>query len=755
MLVLWFLVALGLCDDSLRWGPYRSGHYVGVRPRFPNSLVSGLMWFNVDTQWGISKTRHFFEQNDDMARANWIAYDPRWGGRQEISDSECHINITVDFVKSENGRNWGLSVRVVPHEGHENVKTAFVWYLGLENDQPMLSLKNKKQSGYAEPIRLSGLSEELGLFELAFFDETGALPSETSPLLPDLDPSKIQHLSLRVPAGNVWKAKEIFLTLLQDSVKGIVETFGDESATLAPEIIFTMRNMQKYEGNMHFIEKMYEGEGEFLVLFNELESPPTEKITRKNIHLRTKEVLAKVEEKFAGSFSVTDPFGKEMLSGLLGGLSYFHGSQLVDRTTLVDSDDLQVSSDGGPQLPKFVGKEEGPHELFTLVPSRPFFPRGFYWDEGFHLLPVLRYDSDLALEIMQLWFSLIDDDGWIAREQILGAELRLRVPELFQTQSSAIVNPPTLLLAFSSLLEARGSPGTDFESAIVNDPARLANYTRQVFPKLKAHFEHFRRTQRGLDDFGRDAELFRWRGRTETHCLASGLDDYPRVLPMDDAELNVDLLCWVGVMARSLRMAASVIGEDEAYFAQIEAKVVANIDSVHWSPDDRAYCDVLLDDDDEPVFACFKGYISLFPFLTRLVPLDKVDKIGAVVDLLADPEELWLPYGIRSLSKSSEHYKTGEDYWRLAVWVHVNYLVLEGLAHYHAVHNAILKEKIERTYAELRRNVIANVRAQWEKTGFVWELYKDDTGEAKGAKNFLGWTSTVLLMMEMPEELGK
>lgn len=36
-------------NQSLLWGPYRPNLYFGVRPRLPESLMTGLMWGKVET----------------------------------------------------------------------------------------------------------------------------------------------------------------------------------------------------------------------------------------------------------------------------------------------------------------------------------------------------------------------------------------------------------------------------------------------------------------------------------------------------------------------------------------------------------------------------------------------------------------------------------------------------------------------------------------------------------------------------------
>ena len=141
-------------------------------------------------------------------------------------------------------------------------------------------------------------------------------------------------------------------------------------------------------------------------------------------------------------------FSHSLLSNLMGGLGYFYGTSKVD--ALSTSEDAENSQDFGEKAAsnqnQNVVEESDPYQLFSTVPSRPFFPRGFLWDESFHLLVILGWDMDLALDIVSSWFNLIDEKGWIAREQILGPEARSKVPLEFQTQNRHYANSPTMFL---------------------------------------------------------------------------------------------------------------------------------------------------------------------------------------------------------------------------------------------------------------------------------------------------------------------
>jgi len=462
-------------------------------------------------------------------------------------------------------------------------------------------------------------------------------------------------------------------------------------------------------GNVHMIQKIFEGSFEFDVLYSSASapSPMTAEILTKKIGENHETFI----ERFKKVFKRQAPFDTEKysefaentFSNLLGGIGYFYGTSMVDRSYadeyLEEDEGFWDEAKAARERPGVV-KEEGPRELFTSIPSRPFFPRGFYWDEGFHLVPISEWDMDLTLSIVKSWFALVDTDGWIGREQILGDEARSKVPQEFQTQYPHYANPPTLFFILTKFIDtfekgpAAGdaTPGTvgispeDLPTAHLHHREAALQYLREIYPNLRRHYNWFRSTQAGeIRAFDREAfssrEAYRWRGRTPEHCLTSGLDDYPRPIPPHTGELHVDLLSWVGMMSRCIKRIAVTIGEteDAAIFEKAEIAVIRNLDDLHWSEKEQAYCDATIDDYEESVHVCHKGYVSLFPVLLGLVDKDS-DKLGKVLALMEDPEELWSEYGLRSLSKNDPMFGTGENYWKGPVWVNINFLAVQRLA---------------------------------------------------------------------------
>ena len=72
-------------------------------------------------------------------------------------------------------------------------------------------------------------------------------------------------------------------------------------------------------------------------------------------------------------------FSKAITSNLIGGIGYFYGESIVDRSFAEEWDedeestlDFESSRTPNPQRTE-------PLELLTATPSRSFFPRGFYW----------------------------------------------------------------------------------------------------------------------------------------------------------------------------------------------------------------------------------------------------------------------------------------------------------------------------------------------------------------------------------------
>lgn len=537
------------------------------------------------------------------------------------------------------------------------------------------------------------------------------------------------------------------------------EEGNQEEAVSKPYKYFTLsNNLSENEGetaNFYVFQKVFQGDFQFDVLFRSQSSD--EPITSKYIsytislllffsHKSSRSFLGetlsteliKKENEFNARFEKTFhlkqkgfshseiEFAQFLLSNMLGGIGYFHGTSVMDKSHPPMQD--EESFMGEPIRPELAPAQT----LFTATPSRPFFPRGFYWDEGFHQLLIGEWDNDLSLDIIKHWTELIDENGWVAREQILGEEARSKVPAEFQTQFHHYANPPTLYLAIKRYIDRleKHSQSIAFEdnsqmrvgslddNKILRDlhldnPELAEEWLKSIYPKLRQNWLWFRATQHGhLDRFGRKAptkEAYRWRGRTPNHTLTSGLDDYPRGEP-SVGELHLDLHSWMAFGTGLLKDIAHRLGltDDMNEYAKIQKDMLVNLDVLHWNEEENMYCDQALDEESKPIHICHKGYLSLFPLTLGLLPADS-PKLGAILDIIENENELWSPYGLRSLSASDEHFATGENYWRGPIWININYLTLQSLYKNYISVPGPHQERAQKIYTKLRDNVIRNV----------------------------------------------
>ena len=475
--------------------------------------------------------------------------------------------------------------------------------------------------------------------------------------------------------------------------------------------------------------------------------------------------------QFEDTFSLTEKgfdekaikFAQATLSNMIGGIGYFYGNSLV-KSELIKEPTSYWSA-----------------PLYSGVPSRSFFPRGFLWDEGFHNLLISKWNPEISADIMAHWLDLMNSEGWIPREQILGPEARAKVPAEFVVQNNKNANPPTLLLTLHSMLKDMSLR----ENGQV--PDWFKSYLHRFWPRLVTWYNWFDSSQGG-----EVPGTFRWRGRNPNainelnpKTLTSGLDDFPRASHPTMDERHVDLRCWMALASSLMSDIGNIIGKEKEALKYAEISTFLRdsylLDSMHWSQEHNAYLDYGLHTEGvrlqrppppkgqpmqhnqdkirvvtiEPKLQYVNqlGYISLFPFILGVLD-PKSPKIPKILDSIEDPNKLFTPFGLRSLSKDASLYNkknTEHDapYWRGPIWININFLVVRALYN--------LKEDIgvdksvrtqaQRIYTKLRNGIIDNVIKEYYRTGYVWEQYDDKTGQGKGCKPFTGWSALVVLMM--------
>ena len=834
------------------WGTYRSGAYVGLRTRSPRGLLAGAAWFDPDRAESESAAaaasgesppslplRHDAQERDGLRTFGWTRHDGESFGTQLLADSGAALTITwlKRPIVGVAGGDWALRVEggvdgvatsahaaataraaadATPPPPPLTRRVSVLLYIGDEGaaggeGSGIELLPGGDDDGAAFTTLAAGADATIGGWRLAL----------AGPHPPSL--RHVGHATLALHNVSAWLTAD-----LTEGAGGVpsrsrarrplprsLPNTVDPASTLAA---FQVTAELPFAYDFVFVgglEKPVRREGATRRGWRRGDSPDdgapaappstvgapaspyparVAALSGTALTVAADAAATAFDARFDETFGTairrdatlpptTHALARAALSNLLGGLAYFYGAPLV----------RVAPGPGGTRR-----GASGP--LFTAVPARAFFPRGFLWDEGFHQLIVARWSRPIARDVLAHWADAVTASGWIPREQILGEEAEARVPPEFVPQSPDGANPPTLLLPLADMARrcaaAREAGDVDARGVAASDAADECAFLSAAYPRVKAWIDWLLTTQ-----VGPVPSSFAWRGRDpgagggrelNPKTLTSGLDDYPRSShPHPAHDRHVDLAAWAALATRLLttlgRGAGARAGEVRGYEAKAAAVgAPSSLAALHWHPGGassppgfydyglhtdavrlawhhvaggagvpvaRALLRAVDTETDPPTprhVTSARGAVGLFPLLLRLLPPDS-PHLAACLDLV---DELACAAGVASLSpraalRDARNTEHDAPYWRGAAWPPITYMTAAALDHYaraggaHAARAAALRDRVRAAF-------VTNAAVRAAAAGGVcdvWERYDGgvDGGEGLGPRPFTGWGATVVL----------
>ncbi|WIA10052.1 hypothetical protein OEZ85_010262 [Tetradesmus obliquus] len=802
-------------QNNMLWGSYRSGLYFGMRTRTARPLLLGMMWFDPTDAATVHQEaiRHEAQQGDKLSSYGWVRHDGRSYGRQEIADGDFQLTVQMVKHRSEGsgyGGDWAVRVSVAltaagrakqdaakaaaEAEGRKAAKRklSLVFYFADAHwrSSELEMWPEQQQSKLGEGVQLlSGDNEDVGPWALHLRpgpSQTGSSSSSSSSMSKSAASSKLQFLGMRLQDGQqLVQLKQLMLQALVQNAQRL--GFENGLKLWLPDIAQPRPNLAAFQVTAA-VPSCFD-----LVFVTQPEGNSAAQRLAALSGASLSRLAAERESLFDERFALTFPISntpedtdaaalqevsKAALSNLLGSMGFFVGASKVK----LPPGSKPYSPPGSPppqpgQDPLVV--DYWREALFTATPSRSFFPRGFLWDEGFHQLLVQRWDPQLSRDAIAHWLDLMNCQGWIPREQILGKEARTRVPAEFMLQHPSHANPPSLYLPLLAHALSAAAAEPDHPEVLATQA-----FLKRAWPRLEVWYNWFNTSQAG-----QQLGTYMWKGRdaasqTELNpkTLMSGLDDYPRASHPSPEERHVDLHAWMALASSAMAEIGRVAGAPAKAVAKYAAAAEAigsmqRLRELHYDaasgqfrdyglhseavemvwrnvpvPEGAAPKRELVRQVNEPpqlqLVPCF-GYVSLFPLMMQLLPPESRE-LGQQLQLLRQEQLLWTSHGLRSLAPTSSIYKkynTEHDapYWRGQIWINLNYLTLRALKHYSSTAGPH-QEAAAQAYADLRANLLRNLAGQYHSTGYLWEQYDDTDGRPKGSHPFTGWTALLTLI---------
>ncbi|KAE9547252.1 hypothetical protein FO519_009537, partial [Halicephalobus sp. NKZ332] len=519
--------------DPFKWGSMRGQLYFGMQTRHPLSPRFGILWMKKN-----GPVRYWCNK-DDGVTFMWTDADYRSFGEQPVVDGD------LKFSTLWINQNHSFSAKIVV-DPSSNIKDqySFLFYLAFQDtDSFFKSATFDSNSGSVSSS--NGKFSPLGDFTVSV--KTNSAKSVSQAFLAD------------TPFVEMATVQNYLQRFQQCDTNGYC-AFTNTSLLPYANLFVVQTDLTDSKFSFQFDYKINSDPG-----------LPDFDTTHSNRKSQFRNTFGKVfpidQNDIAANFI---DMGRAALSNMLGSVSYWHG----------------YSNATGSCLPNGSTVEFGPLDLIAAEPSRPDFPRGFLWDDGFHNLLIRQFDTDLSIQIISSWLDTMNTYGWIPREMFLTKEAAAKVPPgPWLIEQDDVANPPMLIYLVSKLTA---------DSEVMN---HYGDKVVKMYPRLKLFYNWMKTIQKGPVDGS-----FQWQGRDGTFelqlnpaTLPSGLDDYPRATHPSKDEYHLDIKCWMAMSSTVLLNLANLANDtdwlptitaDQKLFNDLDL-----LDKLHWSDATQGYYD--------------------------------------------------------------------------------------------------------------------------------------------------------------------
>eukprot|EP00834_Sanchytrium_tribonematis_P007051 NODE_586_length_5672_cov_0.462229.p2 type:complete len:371 gc:universal NODE_586_length_5672_cov_0.462229:2128-1016(-) len=356
----------------------RPQSYWGLRTKEPDGLIAGLMWWNASNP----NIRHVCDNNYEHSYYYDI-HDGENYSKEIIND--LGLKLTVEWVRT--GHEWVAKIQ--GKTTSQDSPTGLAFYIGTDSKNGFINQEDNAE----------------------FFSFTGYHNNKDFGLHIESDAKMIKHSGFKVDSGKVWMAEQYFTNKVREYQNLYFESSFEENSNLA---IFRQLSAGDFELKIAFTEKGVKGAKKLAKAFSERSSALVEQFNEnfeRNFDVSTNKITKKKGNKLFSSEYLN--YSRIAIASTIGGIGYFSGNYILDKTPLIEDDfdpyDSQFADyfDNDDSLSPEKNKlghrrdSENPEfsdmkELYSSTPSRSFFPRGFIWDEGFHLLMIGKFNENIG-----------------------------------------------------------------------------------------------------------------------------------------------------------------------------------------------------------------------------------------------------------------------------------------------------------------------------------------------------------------------